>query len=102
MSTDLKLSKAQITKVIKSGRFLGFLLSKFADDCARSPVFWARKSVFLPVKSTIVTNSFVLLPEVTKFLLFKNLGTPSPVNFIFEKTWGMETDSESIKSSVFC
>ena len=30
MSTDLKLSKAQITKIIKSGGFLGSLLSKLA------------------------------------------------------------------------
>ena len=30
MSTDLKLSKAQISKIIQSGRFLGSLLSKLA------------------------------------------------------------------------
>ena len=30
MSTDLKLSKAQISKIIQSGGFLGSLLSKFA------------------------------------------------------------------------
>ena len=28
MSTDLKLSKAQVSKIIKSGGFLGSLLSK--------------------------------------------------------------------------
>ena len=28
MSTDLKLSKAQVSKIIQSGRFLGSLLSK--------------------------------------------------------------------------
>ena len=28
MSTDIKLSKAQITKIIQSGEFLGSLLSK--------------------------------------------------------------------------
>ena len=31
MSTDLKLSKAQIFKIIQSGGFLGSLLSKLAD-----------------------------------------------------------------------
>ena len=31
MSTDLKLSKAQISKIIQSGGFLGSLLSKLAD-----------------------------------------------------------------------
>ena len=30
MSTDIKLCKAQITKIIQSGKFLGFLLSKLA------------------------------------------------------------------------
>ena len=30
MSTDIKLSKAQISKIIQSGRFLGSLLSKLA------------------------------------------------------------------------
>ena len=30
MSTDLKLSKAQISKIIQSGVFLGSLLSKLA------------------------------------------------------------------------
>ena len=30
VSTDLKLSKAQISKIIQSGGFLGSLLSKFA------------------------------------------------------------------------
>ena len=30
MSTDIKLSKTQITKIIQSGRFLGSLLSKLA------------------------------------------------------------------------
>ena len=32
MSTDLKLSKAQISKIIQSGGFLGSLLSKLASQ----------------------------------------------------------------------
>ena len=32
MSTDLKLSKAQISKIIQSGGFLGSLLSKLAGQ----------------------------------------------------------------------
>ena len=31
MSTDIKLSKAQISKIIQFGGFLGSLLSKIAD-----------------------------------------------------------------------
>ena len=34
MSTDLKLSNAQISKIIQSGGFLGSLLSKFAGPLA--------------------------------------------------------------------
>ena len=35
MSTDLKLSKAQISKIIRSGGFLGLLLSKLAGSFMR-------------------------------------------------------------------
>ena len=36
MSTDVKLSKAQISKIIQSGRFLGSLLSKKAGPLENS------------------------------------------------------------------
>ena len=35
MSTDLRLSKAQISKIIQSGGILGSLLSKIADPLMR-------------------------------------------------------------------
>ena len=35
MSTDLKLSKAQISKIIQSGGFLGSLLSKLAGSLVK-------------------------------------------------------------------
>ena len=38
MSTDLKLSKAQISKIIQSGRFLGSLLSKIAGPLMKIAV----------------------------------------------------------------
>ena len=38
MSTDIKLSKAQISKVIQSGGFLGSLLSKLASPLMKIPV----------------------------------------------------------------
>ena len=38
MSTDLKLSEAQITKIIKSGGFLGSLLSKLAGPLMKVAV----------------------------------------------------------------
>ena len=38
MSTDIKLSKAQISKIIQSGGFLGSLLSKLADPSMKVAV----------------------------------------------------------------
>ena len=43
MSTDLKLSKAQISKIIQSGGFLGSLLSKLAGPLIRIAVPLAKK-----------------------------------------------------------
>ena len=41
--TDLMLSKAQISKIIQSGRFLGSLLSKSADPLTKVAVPLAKK-----------------------------------------------------------
>ena len=43
MSSDLKLSKAQISKIIQSGGFLGSLLSKLAGPLMRIPTPLAKK-----------------------------------------------------------
>ena len=42
MSTDLKHSKAQISKIIQSGRFLGSLLSKIAGPLMKIAILLAR------------------------------------------------------------
>ena len=42
MSTDIKLSKAQISKIIQSGRFLGSLLSKLAGQLMKVAVRLAK------------------------------------------------------------
>ena len=42
MSTDLKLSKAQISKVIQSGGFLGSLLSKLAGPLMKIAIALAK------------------------------------------------------------
>ena len=39
MSTDFKLSTAQISKINQSGGFLGLLLSKLADPLMRVAIF---------------------------------------------------------------
>ena len=43
MSTDLKLFKAQISKIIKSGAFLGSLLSKLAGSLMKVAVRYFRR-----------------------------------------------------------
>ena len=43
MSTDLKLSKAQISKIIQSGGFLGSLLSKLASPLMKVAMPLAKK-----------------------------------------------------------
>ena len=42
MSTDIKLSKAQISKIIQSGGFLGSLLSKLAGPLRKVAVILAK------------------------------------------------------------
>ena len=45
MSTDLKLSKAQISKIIQSGRFLGSLLSKVAGPLMKVAIHLAKNAL---------------------------------------------------------
>ena len=52
MSTNLKLSKAQISKIIQSGGFLGSLLSKLAGPLMKVAIPVAKKSF-----SPIISNS---------------------------------------------
>ena len=42
MSTDIKLYKAQISKIIQSGRFLGSLLSKLAGSLIKMAALLAK------------------------------------------------------------
>ena len=55
ISTDLKLSKAQITKIIKSGGFLGSLLSKLAGRLMKVAVPLA-KNVLAPLGITAAAS----------------------------------------------
>ena len=56
MSTDLKLSKAQISKIIQSGGFLGSLLSKLADPLMKVAIPLA-KNVLAPLRITAVASA---------------------------------------------
>ena len=42
MSTDIKLSKAQISKIIQSGGFLGSLLSKIVGPLMKELLLWQK------------------------------------------------------------
>ena len=57
MSIDLKLSKAQISKIIQSGRFLGSLLSKLAGPLMKvaNPI---AKNVLAPLAITAAASAF--------------------------------------------
>ena len=56
MSTDLKLSKAQISKIIQSGGFLGSLLSKLAGPLMKVAIPLA-KNVLAPLGITAATSA---------------------------------------------
>ena len=56
MSTDLKLSKAQISKIIQSGGFLGSLLSKLAGPLMKIAVPLA-KNVLAPLGITAAASA---------------------------------------------
>ena len=56
MSTDLKLSKAQITKIIQSGGFSGSLLSKLVGPLMKVAIPLA-KNVLTPLGITAVASA---------------------------------------------
>ena len=56
ISTDLKLSKAQISKIIQSGGFLGSLLSKLAGPLMKIAIPLA-KNVLAPLGITAAASA---------------------------------------------
>ena len=56
MSTDIKLSKAQISKIIQSGGFLGSLLSKLAGPLMKVAIPLA-KNVLAPLGITAAASA---------------------------------------------
>ena len=55
MSTDIKLSKAQISKIIQSGGFLGLLLSKLAGFINKK--WFLARNVLAPLGITAATSA---------------------------------------------
>ena len=58
MSTNLKLSKAQIYKIIQSGGFLGSLLIKLASLLMKVSIPLA-KNVLVPLRITVAASAIV-------------------------------------------
>ena len=56
MSTDLKLSKAQITKITKSGGFFGSLLSKLTGSLKKVALL-LRKNILVPLGITAAASA---------------------------------------------
>ena len=56
MSTDLKLSKAQISNLIQSGGFLGSLLNKLAGPLMKIEIPLA-KNVLTPLATTAAASA---------------------------------------------
>ena len=56
MSTDIKLPKTQISKIIKSGGFLGLLLSKIAD-IFMNVAFPLEKNILTPLAITAAASA---------------------------------------------
>ena len=56
MSTDLTLCKAQISKAIRSGRFLGLLLSKLTSPLTKVAIPLA-KNVLAPLRITAAASA---------------------------------------------
>ena len=56
MSTDLKLSKAQISKIIQSGGFSGSLLSKLAGPLMKVAIPLA-KNILTPLRITAAASA---------------------------------------------
>ena len=56
MSTDLKLSKAQISKIVQSGGFLGSLLSELAGPLMKVAIPLA-KNVLAPLGITTAASA---------------------------------------------
>ena len=70
MSTDIKLSKAQITKIIQSGGFLRSLLSKLVDPLMKAAIPLA-KNVLEPLGITAVGSAIDAGIQKKKYMVLE-------------------------------
>ena len=71
MSIDLKLSKAQVSKIIQSGGFLGSLLNKLAGSLMKVAIPLA-KNVFAPLGITAAASAIDVGIQKKKTWLWNN------------------------------
>ena len=67
MSTDLKLSKAEISKIIQSGGFLGSLLIKLAGLLMKVSIPLA-ENVLVPLRITVAASAIVAGIQKKKYM----------------------------------
>ena len=67
MSTNLKLSKAQIYKIIQSGGFLGSLLIKLAGLLMKVSIPLA-ENVLVPLRITVAASAIVAGIQKKKYM----------------------------------
>ena len=70
LSTDLKLSKAQISKIIQSRGFLGSLLSKLAGPLMKVPIPLA-KNVLPPLGITAAASAIDAGIQKKRYIVLK-------------------------------
>ena len=68
MTTDINLSKAQISNIIQSGRFLGSLLSKLAGPFMKVAVALA-KNILGPLGITAAASA--IMQELKRKYMFQ-------------------------------
>ena len=90
MSTDIELSKAQISKIIHSGGFLGSLLSKLADPLMKVAIPLA-KNVLAPLGITAAASAIDAGIQKKNTWFWNNNFT----NFKWRNEWFNENCSSS-------
>ena len=96
ISTDLKLSKAQISKIIQSGGFLGSLLSKLAGPLMKVAIPLA-KNVLAPLGITAAASAIDAGIQKKNALFWNNNFN----NFKWRNEWHNDNCSSSWRFQYF-
>ena len=83
ISTDIKLSKAQISKIIQSGRFLGKLLGpllKTGFPLIKNVIKPLAKSALIPLALTAAASAVLLQELKRKYMVLSRVIWPFPAH----------------------